>query len=66
MRYGDVGASSTSGDYIPVLLPHEIRRDNNPWKKAIDTVKDKGGTVSFEVLKALLISLVREQIGLAP
>jgi hypothetical protein len=35
------------------------------WKKAFDTIKDKGGAVTFEVLKELLKSLTLKAVGLS-
>lgn len=59
--------------YSPIIFDltwrgHEFldnARNNTVWKKAIDTVKSKGGSVSFEIFQKLLseiaISIVKFQ-----
>ena len=55
-------------DYKPVRLTwsgHEFleaAKDDTRWKKAVDTVINKGGGVVFDILKDVLISLAREAI----
>lgn len=39
-------------------------RDETRWKKATGIVKDKAGSVSLDVLKQLLISLLKNTLGL--
>lgn len=39
-------------------------RDEIRWKKATSIVKDKAGSVSLDVLKQLLISLLKNTLGL--
>ena len=43
----------------------EIAENNVLWKKAISTINEKGGTITFEVLKSLLGSLALKAAGLA-
>jgi hypothetical protein len=42
----------------------EAARDDTRWKKAMGIVKDKGGSVTMDVLKDLLTSLMKAAIGL--
>jgi len=42
----------------------EASRNDTFWKKAKDTVKSKAGALPIEVLKALLISMAKEKVGL--
>lgn len=42
----------------------EAARDDSRWKKAMGIVKDKGGTITMDVLKDLLTSLMKAAIGL--
>jgi hypothetical protein len=44
----------------------DAAREDTRWKKAMDIVRDKGRSVTFEVLKALLISLIKTAVGLDP
>lgn len=39
-------------------------RDETTWKKATGIVKEKAGSVSLDVLKQLLISLLKNTLGL--
>ena len=39
-------------------------REDSRWNRTKGLVKDKTGAVSFEVLKQLLVSLAKEQLGL--
>jgi hypothetical protein len=39
-------------------------RDDSRWNKAIGIVKEKGGSVTLEVLTQLLSSLMRSAVGL--
>jgi len=61
--------SSLAGpDYKPVRLTwdgHEFleaAKDDSRWKKAVDTVANKGGGMVFAILKDILISLTREAV----
>lgn len=38
----------------------DASRDNSRWKKAKEILLSKGGALTFDVLKALLISLLKE------
>lgn len=40
-------------------------RDDSRWTKAKATVKDKAGSVTFDVMKELLVSLIKSSMGLA-
>ena len=42
----------------------EASRNDTYWYKAKDLVKSKSGALSFDVLKALLISMAKEAVGL--
>ena len=42
----------------------DAARDDKLWKKAMGIVKDKGGSVTMDVLKELLTSLMKAAIGL--
>lgn len=42
----------------------EAARDESRWKKAQSIVAEKGGGVTLDVLKALLISLAKSALGL--
>lgn len=64
-------ASTRAGlNWIPVSLTwdgHEFldaARDDTRWNSAKATVKEKAGAVTFEVLKQVLVSLVRRAVGL--
>jgi hypothetical protein len=41
----------------------EAARDPSRWQKAVAIVKDKGGSVTLDVLKQLLISLMKVAVG---
>lgn len=41
----------------------EAARDPDRWKQAMKIVKDKGGSVTLDVLKQLLISLMKLAVG---
>ena len=63
--------SSSGGEqWQPVSLTWEghdfldASRDDSQWSKARAIIKEKAGTVSFAVLKALLVSLARKAVGL--
>jgi hypothetical protein len=43
----------------------EAARNDVLWKKAMGEVADKGGTITFDVMKELLISLMRGMSGLS-
>lgn len=42
----------------------EAARDDTRWKKAMGIVKEKGGSITMDVLKDLLTSLMKGAIGL--
>jgi len=42
----------------------QAAREDTRWNKAKDMVKEKGGAITFEILKELLASLMRGQFGL--
>ena len=42
----------------------EAARDESRWKNAMGIVKEKGGSITMDVLKDLLTSLMRSAIGL--
>jgi hypothetical protein len=62
--------SSTSPQAIPKSLTwsgHEFlesARNDTVWKKAMNTVQEKGGTINIQVLSQLLTSLMKAQFGL--
>jgi hypothetical protein len=41
----------------------EAARDPDRWRQAMKIVKDKGGSVTLDVLKQLLISLMKLAVG---
>ena len=43
----------------------DAARDETRWKKAKSIVAEKGGGVTFDVMKALLISLAKTALGLS-
>ena len=65
---------STHGSQAPQALitsltwaGHEFAdaaRDETRWKKALGIVTEKGGTITFEILKQLLLNLMKETFGL--
>ncbi|MBX9790026.1 MAG: DUF2513 domain-containing protein [Pirellulales bacterium] len=63
--------SSSSPEYVLRRLTwagHEFAdacRNESIWNQAQDTVKKKAGSVTFDVLKELLVSLLRGVIGIA-
>ena len=42
----------------------EAARNDVVWKKALDRIADKGGGATFEILKAILVALLKENLGL--
>ena len=42
----------------------EAARDEKLWKKAMGLVAEKGGSITLDVMKDLLISLMRRALGL--
>jgi DNA-binding transcriptional ArsR family regulator len=42
----------------------DAARDDTNWQKTKDIVKEKGGGLTFEVIKALLIQMARQAVGL--
>jgi len=63
--------NSTSPQVIPRNLTwvgHEFleaARNDTVWKKAMDIVKEKGGTITITVLSQLLSSLMKSHFGLS-
>jgi len=57
-------------DWRPTCLTWEghnfldAAREESRWKKAMTVIKDKAGTVSFEIVKQVLVSMAKEQLGL--
>ncbi len=67
----DVTSSGSSGPEY--LLSHltwaghdfaDACRDETIWRKAKATVRDKVGTVTFDVMKELLVSFLKSAVGL--
>lgn len=58
------------GQTLPMRLTwqgHEFldaARDDTNWQKAKNIVKEKGGSLTFDVIKALLIQIARQAVGL--
>ena len=44
----------------------DAAKEDTRWNKAMKLVRDKGGAITFEVLKALLTSLMKTAVGLGP
>lgn len=42
----------------------EAAKNDVAWRKAIDLITDKGGAVTFEILKTVLTMLLKENIGI--
>ena len=42
----------------------EAARDDGRWKKAMGLVAEKGGSITLDVMKALLVSLMKSSLGL--
>lgn len=42
----------------------DAARDNSRWQHALGVVKDKTGTITFELLKQLLATLMKSTLGL--
>ena len=42
----------------------EASRDNTIWNKAKDIVKSKTGALSFELVKALLVNMAQDSLGI--
>lgn len=66
-----IDTSSMNGiSFIPYKLTwdgHEFldaARDEGRWNKAMQTIKEKTGTVTFGVLVAYLIALTKEALGI--
>ncbi|PSF33884.1 hypothetical protein C7H19_19365 [Aphanothece hegewaldii CCALA 016] len=61
--------SSTS--YFPSRLTWQgcefldASRNENVWQRALKTIKEKGGGVAFEVIKALLIQYAKEELSIS-
>jgi uncharacterized protein DUF2513 len=71
-----VGADlTTNGSESPEYYLHHLTsaghefveqaRDDTKWNKAKEIVKDKGGGLSFELLKAVLIELGKHAVTIA-
>ena len=66
--------SSTTSDRVIKVYPFsltwqghefiEASRNDKMWSKAKTLIKSKSGAISFDVLKALLISMAKETVGL--
>ena len=66
--------SSTTSDRVIKVYPFsltwqgheflEASRNEKMWSKAKTLIKSKSGALSFDVLKALLISMAKEAVGL--
>ena len=66
--------SSTTSDRVIKVYPFsltwqgheflEASRNDKTWSKAKTLIKSKSGALSFDVLKALLISMAKEAVGL--
>lgn len=66
--------SSTTSDRVIRVYPFsltwqgheflEASRNDTFWNKAKEIVKSKCGALSFDVVKALLISMAKESVGL--
>ena len=41
----------------------EAARDETRWKKTLGIVKEKGGAITFEILKQLLVNLMKGTFG---
>jgi hypothetical protein len=59
------------GTYIERLTndKHEFldaARQDTVWQRVMEQVKSKGGSVSLEVVTALLLSYVKQSFGLDP
>jgi len=65
--------SSLNSDtrYLPKSLTwegHEFldaSRNENAWKRMLNTIKEKGGGLAFEIVKALLIQYVKEEFSIS-
>lgn len=44
----------------------EAMRNDTGWKKAMGTVKEKVGSITFDILKQLLGSIIKAALGLPP
>jgi hypothetical protein len=42
----------------------DAARDDSRWKQATAVVKEKAGSVTFDVLKQILVSLIKSTIGI--
>lgn len=42
----------------------DASRDEGRWRKATEIVKDKAGTVTIDVMKQILVGLIRSTLGL--
>jgi hypothetical protein len=43
----------------------DASRSENAWKKAMKTIKDKGGGLTFEIVKALLIQYTKQELNIS-
>jgi len=44
----------------------EAMRNDTTWNKAMGTVKEKAGSITFDILKQLLSSIIKGALGLPP
>lgn len=44
----------------------EAMRNDTTWNKAMGTVKEKAGNITFDILKQLLSSIIKAALGLPP
>ena len=42
----------------------DAAREESRWRKAMASIKQKAGAVSFEVVKQVLVSIAKDQLGL--
>jgi len=70
--YGKPTSSHNSAThYLPKSLTwegHEFldtSRNESAWKRMLNTIKEKGGGLAFEIVKALLIQYVKEEFNIS-
>lgn len=44
----------------------EVIRDNAIWSKTKKTIKEKGGALSFELIKSVAMQYAKSKLGLSP
>lgn len=72
LRATDVTVASSRS---PKAIPHsltwdgyeflEAAREPSRWQAALKTLGNKGAAVTFDILKALLVDMIRREVGLA-